>query len=100
MAISILHNLNWRHGPRSIATHIVTSHSADLAVGSTTPVHGLFTDIPELPALGDLPPHKVDNLLVAEAVPDTIASQDQELLLACNIVDDDLRVCSDNLSLL
>lgn len=81
-------------------THVVASYSADLTVRSTTPVHGLFADIPQLPALGNFPPHKVDHLLIAETIPDAVASQDQEFLLASNVVHDDLGICGDDLSLL
>lgn len=81
-------------------THIVTSYTADVAFGGETLVHEGLTDGTQVFAPCDTPSEEVDDFLVTHAVPDTIASQDEEVFIARDIVGVDFGIGSDDLALL
>lgn len=80
-------------------THVVAAHTADLRVGRQAAFHELLADLLHRLAHGHAAPHKVRHLLVAQAVPDAVARQHEELLLAVDVVRDDLGVGRDDLRL-
>ncbi len=67
--------------------HVVASNTAGIRIRCQAAVHEVFADILELFTVGDGASHDVDHVLTAEAIPDTVAGENEELVLSfCDIL--------------
>lgn len=79
--------------------HVVTTNPSSLRVGCQAVVHHVFTNLVKILLGGDSSANKLNHSLRRLAVPDTVTSQNQKLVLFGQLMLINIGECGDNLVL-